>query len=238
MHTEFFFIVLAVLSAAGLLLWFFVAYQSCRFDEKYGSESSVPTHVDEASGEDRSRGERLAALANSDVLTGLLTRPAFLAAAKEASNSENGEAGKLAVVVADIDQLKKLNDSYGHMAGDTVLRAVGEIVAANVHKQENEKAARFGGDEFAILLREFDEEALRGRLEELRRAVELQNVIFENQRIHVTMSCGAALFLDSDRDISDAIDRADRALHEAKSQGRNRVSIAAAPADPSVEYAA
>jgi diguanylate cyclase (GGDEF)-like protein len=238
MHTEFFLVVLAVLSAAGVLLWVFVADQSRRFDEKYGSGSAVSPHAGDTNTEDKPtlRSEDFDALAKSDPLTGLLNRPAFLAAANETSRSELDAGGAVAIVVADIDQLKNLNDNYGHPAGDMVIRAVGEIVSANVH--ENEKAARFAGDEFVILLREFDENALRSRVEELRRAVELQKLIYQNQPLTVTVSCGTALVMDTDRDINDAIKRADRALYEAKSQGRNRVSVAEVSRTKAANYAA
>ncbi|MCS6799186.1 MAG: GGDEF domain-containing protein [Myxococcota bacterium] len=126
-----------------------------------------------------------------------------------------------ALVLFDIDHFKKINDTYGHLAGDAVLRRLGALVRGRVRRDD--VVARTGGEEFAILL---PEAGLQGGIEvaqKLRALVESSSFVFESVTIPVTISAGVAEWLPSMSSPDDIIRAADERLYEAKRTGRNRV---------------
>lgn len=128
----------------------------------------------------------------------------------------------LALIMFDLDHFKRINDTYGHLAGDYVLREVASLVRGRLRRDE--VFARYGGEEFAILLPESDV-AVACRIAEEIRGVVAQHVFsFEHERIPVTVSLGVAGLTETMRDPEDFIDAADRKLYEAKHSGRNRVA--------------
>ncbi|CAA2107093.1 Diguanylate cyclase DosC [Methylobacterium bullatum] len=163
--------------------------------------------------------QALQLIANKDALTGLLNRRAFLPLAKEALNDFKLHHRPIAVLMIDIDHFKRVNDRYGHPAGDVVIRKVGSIINDTI--RTTDKVARFGGEEFVVLLG--DSSAVGAALiaERIRQSV--ASTVFEpdNNRLLATISIGIAEAEPSDRDIDRTIERADRALYEAKSRGRN-----------------
>ena len=163
----------------------------------------------------------LQALADTDPLTGLLNRRAFLPFAEDAFAYFRRYQRGLGVLMFDIDHFKKVNDSFGHSAGDEVIRVVGEIIATQL--RTTDKVARFGGEEFVVLLREVDETGVATLAERIRERIGVTTVIHGLATVTITISIGAAMALESDRDIQDVIERADKALYDAKSLGRNRV---------------
>jgi diguanylate cyclase (GGDEF)-like protein len=132
----------------------------------------------------------------------------------------------LAVIVADLDLLRNINNTYGHLAGDLVLASIGRTIKATV--REYDIAGRFGGEEFVIVLPEADLAEARTVAERLRQAVEATPVDVPTSLtpIGVTMSLGVAGFPDDGTDGPALIHSADVAVYQAKSQGRNQVVCA------------
>jgi two-component system, cell cycle response regulator len=127
----------------------------------------------------------------------------------------------LCVLMFDIDYFKKVNDHYGHLAGDYVLRELAKVVTERIRREEI--FARYGGEEFAMLLPETSLDGARQLAETLRKKIHEHAFVFQNERIPVTISVGGAQLAPTDRQVSDLIQRADEKLYEAKRGGRNRV---------------
>jgi diguanylate cyclase (GGDEF)-like protein len=121
--------------------------------------------------------------------------------------------------------LRPPNGRFGHAAGDAVIRAVAETIGSAV--RDTDRAARFGGEEFILLIGSTDIEGVVAQAERIRAAVEATPVMHAEIRIDVTISGGAAVLSDGERDIQSLIERADRALYRAKQNGRNQVCVAA-----------
>jgi two-component system, cell cycle response regulator len=125
------------------------------------------------------------------------------------------------LVVFDIDHFKKVNDTYGHLAGDEVLRRVGQIVQAKV--RTNDTTARIGGEEFAVLLPEIPCEGGVTLAEKLRRLIEEEVFSHDGVSIPVTISLGVAAWEPGLSDGESLLKAADSKLYEAKRSGRNRI---------------
>jgi two-component system cell cycle response regulator len=121
----------------------------------------------------------------------------------------------------DIDFFKRINDQFGHLAGDHVLRELARVVQERIRRDE--VFARYGGEEFAILLPETPLEGAGALAEDLRARVAGHDFVFQGERIPTTISIGCARLEPTDRVASDLIQRADEKLYEAKRTGRNRV---------------
>ncbi len=126
------------------------------------------------------------------------------------------------MVIGDIDQFKAFNDDFGHAAGDTVLRLTAETLAT--HTRATDTVARWGGEEFVLLLPETDLAAARVVAEKCRLAVSAQTSAQAQLPRAVTMTLGVSL-IRPDEAIETAIARADTALYEGKASGRNRVVV-------------
>ncbi|MDY6904231.1 MAG: diguanylate cyclase [Thermodesulfobacteriota bacterium] len=134
------------------------------------------------------------------------------------------------LVMMDIDHFKQFNDNYGHQLGDEVLQRVAKTIRRNC--RENDVAARFGGEEFLLLLPETDINGAMEAAEKLRRAVEALNIPFQTRQLHVTISLGVATFPFHAQTAVSLIESADKALYESKNTGRNRVTAGEkAPSD-------
>jgi diguanylate cyclase (GGDEF)-like protein len=162
---------------------------------------------------------RLRQLADTDFLTGLMNRRAFLSAADDAMKFCRRYKRSMAALMIDIDHFKKINDTHGHAAGDDAIKAIAAIIGGSI--RTTDKAARFGGEEFVVLLREIDQETALLLAERMRRAIEVSTITNEHKVIPATVSIGVALFEESDRDVQDMIERADQGLYVAKKNGRN-----------------
>ncbi len=127
----------------------------------------------------------------------------------------------MSLVMFDIDHFKKVNDSYGHLAGDYVLKHLAQTVRSKIRREDC--FARYGGEEFAIVLPEIDEANCLPFAEKIRQIVERTEFRFENVRIPVTISMGIATVDGELIEGSALIKRADERLYEAKASGRNRV---------------
>jgi diguanylate cyclase (GGDEF)-like protein len=166
--------------------------------------------------------EELYTRANTDGLTGLLNRRAFDEILVRELNRANAGRRSLPVMMIDIDFFKRVNDTCGHPAGDEVLR----LVAGTLHRtlRPADVLCRFGGEEFAILLRETKPRQAPDAAERLRAAVAAITSLPND--IRVTISIGLAGSLPGER-LEELIARCDQALYCSKREGRNRVSIAA-----------
>lgn len=175
----------------------------------------------------KQRTDALLRLATLDGLTGIANRRAFDGAlAQETLRLAQGGAGPLSLVLVDVDHFKRFNDFYGHQAGDDCLRAVAGALSGGV-RRNGEVAARFGGEEFAILLPGHDPSAALVAAERLRRTVaglSLPHAARPDGDL-VTISAGAATLAEPGES-ADLIAAADQALYRAKSSGRNRVVVA------------
>jgi two-component system cell cycle response regulator len=127
---------------------------------------------------------------------------------------------QLSLLIFDIDYFKNINDQYGHLAGDHVLRELARIVQERIRRDE--VFARYGGEEFVIVLPETPLAGGTALAENLRARVETHPFSFQGERIPVTISVGCAM-LAEEKAASDLIQRADDKLYEAKRAGRNRV---------------
>ncbi|MBE0616852.1 MAG: GGDEF domain-containing protein [Proteobacteria bacterium] len=165
--------------------------------------------------------EELERLATTDGLTDLANRRVFFdRLGAEILRSRRYEHG-LALLILDADHFKKINDLHGHPAGDAVLRAVAQALAA--FARETDLPARYGGEEFAILLPSTTEEGARALAERVRAGVEALQVAWEGKVIPVRVSVGVAT-LEGESDSADGlVARADQALYAAKQTGRNKV---------------
>jgi diguanylate cyclase (GGDEF)-like protein len=128
----------------------------------------------------------------------------------------------LALILFDIDHFKQINDQYGHLAGDAVLRELAELVRSNVRREDC--CARYGGEEFAISSIENDLDSSCVLAEKLRGLVEAHDFVYQGNRIPVSISLGIALLTDDMEEPSELVGAADARLYEAKRLGRNRVA--------------
>ncbi len=127
---------------------------------------------------------------------------------------------ELALVLIDLDHFKQINDTYGHLAGDHVLKQLASTVKAKIRRED--VFARYGGEEFSLLLPELDAKAAAMMAEKVRKLVEQTAFEFEGQRLPVSISLGVAA-LGKDRNAQALIAAADEKLYVAKNEGRNRV---------------
>ena len=186
---------------------------------KPGAEELLSALVPQmASSVHRTRLERQARL---DPLTGIPLRRPFERALEQAYRRSYEEGLPMAVVMSDIDFFKRINDTYGHAAGDQALILVARTLDSQ--RREGDLCCRYGGEEFILLLEGTSGEPALQLAERLRRAVESLDLVFEDRRIPLTLSAGVAAFPELHvKSASELLLLADEALYEAKEQGRNR----------------
>ncbi len=164
-------------------------------------------------------------LALTDGLTGLLNHRAFHDRIKQEFERYRRYGTCLSLIVADFDDLKHFNDTYGHPVGDEVLRKIGDILRET--SRETDVLARYGGDEFVILLPQTNSKNAKNMAERIRVKVEKFIFTIHDLQLRSTMSIGVATVPDGDiNSPSDLLEFADRALYEAKRSGKNRVAVA------------
>ena len=160
--------------------------------------------------------------ARTDSLTQLANRRAFDDEVKRRFAELQRHGAPFSLVIMDVDHFKKFNDTHGHQAGDEVLRRVGKTLTECA--REMDLPCRYGGEEFAVVLPKTLGADGTTLVERVRKAIESMSVRFEGKDLKVTMSLGIAQ-ATSDEDPAMLIKRADEALYEAKSAGRNRAYI-------------
>jgi diguanylate cyclase (GGDEF)-like protein len=170
----------------------------------------------------RNLEQELWTLAHLDSLTALPNRRAFRESAALRIAEAQARSRPCALIAGDIDHFKRINDAYGHGAGDTVLRRIADIIKAPL-RPNTDIGARMGGEEFAILLADTEPEAAVHFAEMLRKRVEQTIIVTSEFEIRPTISLGVAI-IRKDLSLDELIENADRALYCAKRSGRNCVS--------------
>ena len=173
--------------------------------------------------------EELSRQALLDPLTGLNNRRWLDSALRMrmARHSRTGEP--FAVLMIDVDHFKSINDAYGHEAGDRALQEIGGVLTRSV--RDGEAAARFGGEEFTVLLDTGNPAEAQAAAERMRLAVTTLRIRIKDRDLPpLTVSIGVALYPMDGSDAQEVLDRADEALYVGKRNGRNQVRVAGAPA--------
>jgi len=164
-------------------------------------------------------------LSTVDSLTGLYNR-AYLSAAVDREIQRSARSGRgFCVVMMDLDELKPINDRYGHFHGDRVLRGVSEIIRHGVRRIDT--AARYGGDEFVVLLPETDPSGALVLAEKIRQGAADLAIETPTERIRTSLSIGVVAYPEDGRTADDLMISADRAMYLSKRRGKNRVIGAA-----------
>jgi diguanylate cyclase (GGDEF)-like protein len=158
-----------------------------------------------------------------DALTGIRNRRFFDKKYQAEFRRSRRERTELSLVILDIDHFKKVNDSYGHLAGDDVIRHVGRVLG-DMLKRPSDDACRYGGEEFALILPNTCAKGAVQLAQVLREKIADEAVTTEAGVIKVTVSCGVfTAVAELDMDQNCYIEFADQALYQAKQTGRNRV---------------
>ncbi|RKX72559.1 MAG: hypothetical protein DRP60_13510 [Spirochaetes bacterium] len=171
-------------------------------------------------------------LSLTDYLTGLYNKRYF----QTRFNEEVSRAGRsqtdLSLLFCDIDFFKKVNDAYGHPAGDEVLRKTAKLLTGMIDQhnvfsrlRKTDIVARYGGEEFVIILPETSAEGAVQTAGKMRQAVEENSILIDSTEIKITMSFGVAELSDSAVSCEEIIRQADSAMYQAKNSGRNKVVL-------------
>ena len=163
--------------------------------------------------------EKLEHLATTDDLTGLWNRRYFLEVAEKEMIRAKRYNNKFSMIMIDIDRFKKINDSFGHSAGDKTLKHLALLLKSRL--REVDVAARLGGEEFGILLPNTDLNSAFNLAEDLRESISSTPVIYDDKEIYTTVSIGVTGYHSSISEVDDILKEADKALYRAKEKGRN-----------------
>jgi len=164
-------------------------------------------------------------LARTDKLTGLANRHYLEQKLREEVEHAQNTGVPLNILIFDLDNFKRFNDTYGHVWGDKLLVLFSDIIKQNIRKSDI--PVRYGGEEFLIIIRELDEDIARNVADRIRRQLEKQRIYVgnEEEKKRVTVSCGIAQFPKHSQNIKEVIDLADKALYRAKESGKNSVIV-------------
>lgn len=166
--------------------------------------------------------KELSFLANKDTLTGMNNRRSFFRIVESIRNEQTPDEACV-VTMMDIDHFKNVNDTYGHDVGDIVIRFVADAIQS-LEKEDMDVSARYGGEEFIFVSKRHPDEVMQ-MLEELRLSIGNSNISFGDGNLKVTISLGMAMCSTEDEEIERTISNADKALYEAKNNGRNQLVV-------------
>jgi diguanylate cyclase (GGDEF)-like protein/PAS domain S-box-containing protein len=162
--------------------------------------------------------------ASTDFLTGAANRRSFMARLEtEFRRTQRSPSISCAILAMDLDHFKQINDTFGHAAGDAVLRHLADLVRTSIRGAD--LLGRTGGEEFAVLFPDTPVAEAGQLAERLRRDLERSEITFEGRALRITVSVGVASMDPLDSGIAPVMSRADEALYHAKDGGRNRVVI-------------
>jgi len=161
-------------------------------------------------------------MATTDALTGLPNRRAFDIVVEVLFNESVRKKTQIAVLVLDIDNFKSINDRYGHLAGDYVLSEAAMTIKSCI--RASDFICRWGGEEFVIVGKDGDTHGAMLLAEKIRVAIESRAISYKGELINITASLGAAI-AEADENIAQVIERADKAMYQAKASGRNQVIL-------------
>ena len=167
--------------------------------------------------------QELQRLSSTDHLTGLFNRGHWEEMLRQDYARHRRYERNAALVMFDIDHFKKINDSYGHQAGDAVIQQTAELVRQST--RDADIAGRYGGEEFVVLLPDTDSEGALTFAERLRQSIEAHEVVHEGRSIRFTVSLGIADLSEPTNGYAQLIERADIALYSSKASGRNQVTL-------------
>jgi diguanylate cyclase (GGDEF)-like protein len=165
--------------------------------------------------------EEIYRLMTIDGLTQVFNKRYFMESLERELSRSRRYRRELSLIMFDIDHFKKINDSYGHLAGDAVLKQLCQVVHSKIRRED--LLCRYGGEEFAILLPEIDIQNAEVTAEKIRSLVEQTPFTFEQTNIPVTISLGVCCAETESIDVDSFIKLADSKLYEAKKSGRNQV---------------
>ena len=160
--------------------------------------------------------------ANTDMLTGLANRRHFMALGEQELSRTIRYGGELSLLMLDIDYFKNVNDMHGHHVGDLVLQKLGDVCRETL--RDIDTVGRIGGEEFAVLLPQTSNEQASEAAERLRAVISSSETLPEQGLpVHFTVSIGVTTLVDKSTNLDRLLSEADKALYEAKEQGRNKV---------------
>lgn len=174
--------------------------------------------------------EEMRKLANTDALTGIANRRHLMQLGQRECSRARRYGSPLSVLMLDIDRFKSVNDRWGHQTGDRVIQELARLMLLFVREQDS--CGRLGGEEFALLLPETDAAGVERIAGRLRSKVEDSATVHadDGSAVRFTVSIGVASLSSEDASFDAVLQRADRALYQAKEDGRNRLVVAACPA--------
>ena len=165
---------------------------------------------------------QLRTLSKTDFLTSLNNRGSWEEALINEFKRIKRSGHHSTLLMCDIDHFKRVNDTYGHAAGDAVIQQVAAAVKKNL--RSTDVAGRYGGEEFAVLLTDTTVEQAMFFAERLRKNVEAMAVEYNQQILRVTVSIGVAEYREDMGEYRDWIEASDKALYQSKAAGRNRIT--------------
>lgn len=167
--------------------------------------------------------QKLDQLANSDALTRLANRRSIFDRFEDVWKQSDDDNQPLSCIMLDVDKFKRINDTYGHAAGDEVLRVTSAIIRRTARRPE--MCGRFGGEEFLLLLPNTHAEDAAAHAENLREQIAREPVPFEGTPINVSISCGVAEKSPETTQPDELVSQADAMLYAAKTHGRNQTWV-------------
>jgi diguanylate cyclase (GGDEF)-like protein len=166
------------------------------------------------------RASKVSAFVAKDALTGVLNHSQIVEQVNQTMRTTKRRKSKSTIVVIDVDHFKKVNDNYGHVVGDKVLCALGQLLANSI--RETDTVGRYGGEEFVIVFEDCDVDDGANKVQLIKDAFSKMRFGTNDKEFGVTFSAGL-INLGSFDNVMPAIAAADKALYKAKSDGRNRV---------------
>ena len=172
---------------------------------------------------ERAYHEEIYRLTTVDGLTQIFNKRYFMESLEREIARSSRYRREMTLVMFDIDHFKQINDTYGHLAGDQVLKSLASTIKAKIRRED--LFARYGGEEFAIVLPEIDGFNAQQFAEKIRRIVEITDYFFEGTRIPVTISMGVAVLDAETSDAAGLIKKSDERLYEAKGRPQLRARL-------------
>lgn len=222
-------VIMGIQKLEGSLTWLSINSQPLYLpgdDKPYAVATSFADITKRRHDEEELRAlhDKLREEAIHDPLTGLYNRRYLEETLKRELSRAERDGHPLSVLMGDIDHFKRLNDTYGHPAGDDVLRALGSLLRRNV--RASDIPCRYGGEEFVVVLPNTPLEVARERAELVRQNFADLPIAFGGRQLESTVSIGVSVYLGHGDTVDALISAADQALYKAKQAGRNKVCIA------------